>query len=138
MPGLLKLGALALLVAATTATVPAQTQKRTRLATTENLMVGMVHPNYLAIEEAGNKAHVDPQTWKTLATKAALLNEAGYLLVDDERSQGKDWDKAAEELRTTTVAMLVHIDAHDMRGVAKELKAVGTACSRCHAAYRNR
>jgi hypothetical protein len=139
MPGLLKLGALALLVTATTATVPGQAQKRTgRLATTENLMVGMVHPNYLAIEDACKKAKVDPQAWKTLATNAALLNEAGYLLVDDERSLGKDWDNAAEELRTTTAAMLVQIDAHDMRGVATEIKAVGAACVRCHAAHRNR
>ncbi len=139
MLGFLKLGALALLVTATTVAVSGQTQKRTgRLATIENLMVGMVEPSFLAIDDAAKNEKVDLQTWKILATKAAMLNEAGHLLVDDERSQGKDWDNAAEELRRTTAAMLVQIEAHDIDGVATGPQAVAKACVRCHAANRHR
>jgi len=139
MSSFLKLGALATLIAMTTAPTPDHSHKgATRLATTENVMAGLVHPNYLAIEDAAKAVKKDPQLWKTLATNAALLNEAGYLLVDDERSLGKDWDNAAEDLRRLTAAMLVQIDSHDMNGVARELKAVSAACVRCHAAHRNR
>jgi cytochrome c556 len=67
-----------------------------------------------------------------------LLNEAGYLLVDDERSLGKDWDSAAEQLRRVAGEMLVKIAAHDKVGVASDLKVVGGACVNCHAAHRNR
>lgn len=139
MSSFLKFGALALLIVTTTAAESAQKHKgASRLATTENVMVGMVHPNYLAIEDAAKDAKADPQTWKTLATNAALLNEAGYLLVDDERSLGKDWDNAAEQLRRGTAAMLVKIAAHDKVGVASDLKVVGAACVNCHAAHRAR
>ena len=139
MSSLLKLGALAVLIATTTAAMSAQKHKgATRLATTENVMAGMVHPNYLAIEDAAKSVKADPQAWKALATNAALLNEAGYLLVDDERSLGKDWDRAAEQLRRGTAAMLVKIADQDKVGVASGMKVVGAACVNCHAAHRNR
>ncbi len=111
MTSFLKIGALALLIVTTTAAMSAQKHKgANRLATTEHVMPGMVHPNYLAIEKAAKTAKTDPQQWETLATNAALLNEAGYLLVDDERSLGKEWDDAADALRRSTAAMLVQID----------------------------
>jgi cytochrome c556 len=139
MSRFLKLGVLATFIATTTAATSAHSRRSaTRLATIENVMTGMVHPNMLAIEEASKNEKTDAQIWKTLATNAALLNEAGHLLVDDGRSQGKEWDSSAEDLRKATTAMLVPMKAHDMNGVANELKAVGAACARCHASYRNR
>jgi cytochrome c556 len=139
MSSVLKLGVLATLIVTTTAATSAHSRRDPiRLATIENVMTGIVHSNYLAIEEASKKGKADPQTWKTLATNAALLNEAGHLLVDDGRSQGKEWDSSAEDLRKATTAMLVPMKAHDMNGVANELKAVSAACARCHASYRNR
>ena len=139
MSSFLKLGVLATLIAMTTAATSAPSRRdATRLATLENVMTGMVHPNILAIEEASKNGKADARTWKTLATNAALLNEAGHLLVDDGRSQGKEWDSSADDLRKATAAMLVPMKTHDMNGVANELKAVSAACARCHASYRNR
>jgi cytochrome c556 len=139
MSSFLKLGVLATLIATGTAATSAHSRRNaTRLATIENVMTGMVHPNILAIEEASKNGKADARTWKTLATNAALLNEAGHLLVDDGRSQGKEWDSSADDLRKATASMLVPMKAHDMNGVANELKAVSAACARCHASYRNR
>lgn len=138
MSSFFKLGVLATLIATTMAATSAHSRRdATRVATIENVMTGMVHPNILAIEEASKKETVDAKTWKALATSAALLNEAGHLLVDDERSQGKEWDSSADDLRKATAAMLIPMKAHDRNGVANELKAVSAACARCHATYRN-
>lgn len=142
MNRVVQLGVLALLVAMIAATVPAQenpTQEnpaKIRSATIEQVMVGMVHPNYLAIEKAAKEGRVDAQTWKTLATNAALLNEASFLLVDDGRSLGDSWEKAAAEMRGGSATMLAKVGARDKAGIASELKNIAKGCVNCHAEYR--
>lgn len=65
-----------------------------------------------------------------------MLNEASYVIVDDGRSLGADWDKAAEQLREASAEMLAKIAARDKTGIDSGLKVIAKACTDCHAAYR--
>ena len=132
-----KAGVLVMLVAACAKAVAARPHKgKSRLATTQQLMDGMVHPNYLAIERATKESRVDPVAWRALANNAALLNEASYLIVDDDRSLGADWDKAARQLRTGSAELLVKIAARDKTEMESVLKVTAKACNDCHTAHR--
>lgn len=56
--------------------------------------------------------------------------------MDDGRSLGADWDKAAEQLREASAEMLAKIAARDKTGIDSGLKVIAKACTDCHAAYR--
>ena len=125
------------LIATTTAAVSAPMHKsRSRLATTRQLMEGMLHANYLAIENAATAVRTDVQSWNALAINPALLNEASYLIVEDDRSLGTSWDDAAEQLRAGSADMLAKIAAREKTGIESSLKVIAKACTDCHAAHR--
>lgn len=107
-----------------------------RLATVHQLMEGLVHPSYLALEEAVKKGRLDGRTAASLTTKSALLNEAGFMLVDNKRSRGETWDDAVKQLRRESAAMTSKIKARDKEGALASLEALTNACVNCHAAYR--
>lgn len=109
---------------------------KTRLALTKQIMVGLVHPNYAAIEKVAKEAPADKKAWEALETNAALLNEASYLLMEDGRCPDADWDKATQKLRAGSAAVLAKIQAKDKVGIATEIKAMTQACVDCHTAHR--
>lgn len=112
------------------------TKGKTRAATTKHLMGGLVQPNCAAIGGVAKQAPADDKAWQALATNAALLNESGYLLMDDGRCPDGEWAKAAETLRTSSEALLVKIAAKDVDGVNAEFKTLTTSCAGCHKAHK--
>lgn len=116
---------------------PAQVTKgKSRLALTKQIMGGLVQTNCAAIGKGTKEAPADDKAWDALATNAALLNEASFLLMDDGRCPDADWANAAKALRAGSAAVLAKIEAKDAAGVAAEFKTMTQACGACHKAHK--
>lgn len=116
---------------------PAQVKKgKTRAASTKQLMSGLVVTNCKALGAVAKSAPADDKAWDALATNAALLNEASYLLMDDGRCPDGTWAKACKSLRTQSEAVLAKIKAKDRDGAAAEFKKLTQSCGVCHKAHK--
>jgi len=111
-------------------------QGKTRLLKTKQLMKGLVVANCGAIGEGLKAAPADDKAWEDLATKAALLNEASYILMDDGRCPDADWANAATSLRDGSAALLVKLEAKDATGAQEAFGAMTQACGACHKAHK--
>jgi len=134
----LLVGGFALMVVAVlAANGVAQVKKgKTRLMQTKQLMGGLVQPNCAGIAEGLKAAPADDKAWAELATKAALLNEASYVLMDDGRCPDADWANAAKALRDGSAEVLAKIDAKDTAGAEQAFKTMTQACAACHKAHK--
>jgi cytochrome c556 len=112
------------------------TKGKTRPALTKQIMSGLVRPNCAAIGEGVKEAPADDKAWQSLATNAALLNEASYILMDDGRCPDAVWANAAKTLRTTSAAALERINEKDAAGAAAEFKKLTKSCAACHKAHK--
>ncbi|MBI3465429.1 MAG: hypothetical protein HY000_20595 [Planctomycetes bacterium] len=135
--GLVTLGLL--LVAAVMLCLPdssaAQKAKgKTRPAMTKQLMKGIVNVNCGDLKKALEAEQAD---WDAITLKAALLNEAGYLLMEDGRCPDAEWAKAAKALQQHSAAVLVKAEAKDLPGAQAAFKELtGGSCAVCHKAHR--
>ncbi|MCH7747207.1 MAG: hypothetical protein IH939_03835 [Acidobacteria bacterium] len=68
----------------------AQKKKKTRIATTHQLMEGLVFANCKAL---GGELKKEKTNFKAIAMRAALLNEAGHVLMADGRCPDGEWAK---------------------------------------------
>jgi hypothetical protein len=109
---------------------------KTRLAKTKQLMGGLVRPNCAGIGDGLKEAPKDDKGWDDLATKAALLNEASYVLMDDGRCPDKTWADAAKALRDGSAAVLEKIEAKDAAGAKSAFETMTKACGECHKAHK--
>jgi hypothetical protein len=115
----------------------AQVKKgKTRVLQTKQLMGGLVRPNCAGIGEGLKTAPTDDKGWDELATKAALLNEASFVLMDDGRCPDGDWANAAKALREASAAVLAKIEAKDAAGAQAAFKGVTDSCGACHKAHK--
>ena len=127
--------ALAAVVFASFAT--AQVKKgKTRLMLTEQLMGGLVQPNCKALGDGLKEGPKDDKAWTALATKAALLNEASYILMADGRCPDGDWANAVKMLSEGSEAVYKKIEAKDARGAQAAFKTMTQACAACHKAHK--
>lgn len=127
------LSTLAMVSAVATAQI---TKGKTRLALTKQIMSGLVQTNCAALGKGTKEAPADEAAWTALATNAALLNEASYLLMDDGRCPDADWANAAKALRAGSAAVLAKIEAKDAAGTVAEFKTMTQACGACHKAHK--
>lgn len=109
---------------------------KTRPLTTKQLMSGLVKPQCADLGEAMKTAPTDDKGWEALATRAALLNEVSYILMDDDRCPDADWAAAAKTLREGTDALLAKIEAKDAAGVQEAFKGATASCAACHKAHK--
>lgn len=117
--------------------VTAQVKKgKTRPLKTKQLMGGLVRPNCAGLGEALKEKPADDKAWDALATKAALLNEASYILMADGRCPDGDWKAAAETLRECSGVILKKIEAKDHEGANGAFKAMTKACAACHSKHK--
>ena len=124
-------------VALISLTATAQVKKgKTRLALTKQIMSGLVRPNCVAIGEAAKEAPSDDKAWQALATNAALINEAGYLLMDDGRCPDGVWANAAKDMRDASAAVLAKAEAKNAEGLAADFKKVTQSCGACHKTHK--
>jgi cytochrome c556 len=109
---------------------------KTRLLTTKQLMSGLVKPQSAGLGEGLKAVPADDKAWAELATKAALLNEASYTLMDDGRCPDGVWEQAANAMRAGTASVLGKIEAKDFAGAQEAIKAVNASCGTCHKAHK--
>jgi len=138
MKKLLAAVALALIaVVLTTVNTNAQVKKgKTRLASTRHLMAGLVKPTCAGLGEALKQAPADDKGWDELALKAAVLNEAGHLLMDDGRCPDGVWAGAAKTLREGSAEVLAKIEAKDHAAAQAAFQSVTKSCGECHKAHK--
>ena len=126
----------ALLVGITCAATAQIKKGKTRAATTKQIMSGLIQSNCAALGKGTAEAPTDDKGWAALATNAALLNEASYLLMDDGRCPDGDWANAATVLRNASAAVLAKVEAKDAAGAAAEFKKLTQSCADCHKAHK--
>lgn len=111
-------------------------QGKTRLLKTKQLMKGLVAANCGAIAEGLKAGPADDKAWEDLATKAALMNEASYVLMDDGRCPDGAWAEADKVLREGSTALIAKLEAKDAAGSQEAFKAMTAACAACHKAHK--
>lgn len=117
----------------------AQVKKgKTRLLLTKQLMGGLVQPNCKGLGDGLKDAPADDKAWAALATKAALLNEASFVLMADGRCPDADWAGAATKHREGSEALYKMIDAKDADGAQTAFKTMTEACGACHKAHKKK
>lgn len=116
--------------------VEAQKAKgKTRAASTKHLMKGLVSVNCGALKKA-----LDATTdidWNDITMHAALLNEAGYLLMDDGRCPDSEWAKAAAALQKQSAAVMAAAAKDDVASAKVAFtELTSQSCAICHAAHK--
>ncbi|MBC8351133.1 MAG: hypothetical protein H8E66_04055 [Planctomycetes bacterium] len=109
---------------------------KTRPLLTKQLMGGLVQPNCKNLGGGLKEAPADDKAWAALATNAALLNEAGHILMADGRCPDAEWAGAAKTLRECSEVVLAKIEAKDAEGAQGAFKAMTASCAACHKAHK--
>lgn len=113
-----------------------KTKGKTRAASTKQLMKGLVGENCGGLKKA---LDATPTNWDDVALKAALLNESGYMLMDDGRCPDGEWAKSAKALQAAAKAVLEKAEAKDLDGAKAAFKDLTTqSCAVCHAAHKGK
>ena len=113
-----------------------KTKGKTRAASTKQLMKGLVQPNCAAV---GAALKAESPDWDAIAQHAAILNEAGYLLMDDGRCPDGEWAMAAKRIQSASQELLAKAEAKDKAGAESAFKAVtGEGCAVCHKAHKGK
>jgi hypothetical protein len=111
-----------------------KTKGKTRAASTKHLMKGLIGANCGALKKDLDAEKLD---WNEITLHAAMLNEAGHLLMDDGRCPDGEWAKAAKALQAQSAAVLAAAekdDAASAKAAFAELTA--QSCKVCHAAHK--
>ncbi|HZT33717.1 MAG TPA: hypothetical protein VFA33_27755 [Bryobacteraceae bacterium] len=79
-----------------------------------------------------------PEQWEQARSRAAILAEAGNLLLSRHPRKGdpQGWKQRAIEYRDAATGLLKSIQARDFPGTQQSLGQLTQACADCHAAYR--
>jgi hypothetical protein len=116
---------------------PFPAKGKTRAAETKYLMRGITGPNFGALDTAlKEKGPADDKAWDKVVLEAELLNEMGYLIVDDERSPGKEWADAAKILRDNSSKLLDAAKDKKLEDSQAAFKAMSSSCGACHSVYK--
>jgi len=118
----------------------AQVKKgKTRLLTTGQLMEGTVKPHCDALKKGLEVAPADDKAWKKLLVHAALLNEASYTLMDDDRCPDQVWsDAATKSLRQGSAALVTALQAKDQAAAKSAFGAMTKSCKACHEKHKEK
>jgi cytochrome c556 len=110
---------------------------KTRPAATKQLMKGILQPNAgslgAALKDAGP---ADDKTWESAQTAAVVLNEAGYMLMDDGRCPDAVWESAAKTLQEGSAAAMAALEKKDLEGSRAAAKTLMGSCMACHKAHK--
>jgi len=111
-------------------------QGKERPLKTSQLMGGLVAPNCGALKKGLDAGPADEKAWKSVATNAALLNEASHIVMADGRCPDGTWAGAAKTLRECSAAVLKAIDEQDVEAAKSAFGAMTKACGECHKAHK--
>ena len=127
----------AALVVASASVVAQIKQGKTRALKTSQLMSGLVKPNCDALKKGLIDGKPEGDAWDELAGKAALLNEASYILMDDGRCPDGVWaDATTLKLREGSSALLKALEAKDHAGAKAAFGTMTQSCKGCHEKHK--
>lgn len=108
-----------------------------RLASTRHLMSGINAPNCGSLGEAlKNEGPKDEKAWQDVVRYAALLNEAGFLLMENQRCPDDVWKTAATDLRTHSAKVAEAGGKKSLDEARNGFKAVTASCAACHQVHK--
>lgn len=111
-----------------------KTKGKTRAALTKQLMKGFVAAN---CGDLGKALKAEPTNWDDVTLKAALLNEAGYILMDDGRCPDGDWANASKAIQGASAEILAAAEKKDLEATNAAFKKLTTeGCAGCHKAHK--
>jgi len=110
-----------------------------RVVTIKQIMQGINNPNCGGIDEMlKDKGPADDAAWVKVALQAALLNEAGHLLMDNNRCPSPVWAEACKTLRTGSTGLVEAAGKKDLAAAQAAFKTTTAACGACHAKHKKK
>ncbi len=113
-------------------------KKPPRVASVHAIMEGIVFPNCKALGSGLKQENLSDKDLHKLADKAALLNEAGFILMQNKRCPSKTWAQAAARLRRCSAVVYEKLEAKDVQGARKAFQAMTSSCKTCHDAHKDK
>ncbi|MBN8639725.1 MAG: hypothetical protein J0M07_30690 [Anaerolineae bacterium] len=108
--------------------------EKTRAATIKQLMKGIVGSNCGGLKGSLDAATTD---WDAVSQHAALLNESGFLLLDDGRCPDAEWAKGAKALQTCSTAILKAAEDKNLDAAKTAFgELTKNGCAVCHTAHK--
>ena len=131
--GLMILGVLAI----TVTTQAGADAKPARVAEVKHIMAG-IHKVHCgpAVELTRGDGPKDDKGWAELETHAALMNESGHVLMQNNRCPGAEWAQACATLQAGAAAVVKAAKAKDLAAAAAAAKEMTSACKMCHKVYK--
>ena len=127
----------AALVLAGSVTMAQVKKGKSRLLETKQLMGGLIKVQCDAVKKSVDSPPGDEKGWAALATSAALLNEASYVLMEDGRCPDATWaDAASKVLRDGSAAVVKAAETKDSEAAKKAFGEMTKACGACHKAHK--
>ena len=116
----------------------AQVKKgQTRAAATKYLMRAVNQPMCAGLDASlKGSGPGDEKAWDTAMCQASVLNEMGYLLMEDGRCPDAAWANAAKELKEGSASVLAALEKKDLEVARTSFKTVTGACGACHKAHK--
>lgn len=117
----------------------AQQVSPTAVATTTEVMKGVVVPASTAVFRAAAEAPATDEGWAVLRLQALMLAESGNLLMVGSRARDRgEWLTMSAALRDTAAAAVKALDARNAERFAELSDQVYETCEQCHARYMQR
>ena len=110
---------------------------QTRAAATKYLMRAVNQPMCAGLDASlKGSGPADDKAWDTAMCQASVINEMGFLLMEDGRCPDAVWANAAKELKEGSASVLAALEKKDLEGSRTAFKTVTGACGACHKAHR--
>ena len=108
------------------------------VANIAQLMQGLVDPTQKAIAEAAkDTGPADDRAWKTVQSRAVMLQEAAQLLLVGNRVKDQDgWVKAAKAMGEVGANLAKAAEEKNLASLQAAAGTITTSCRGCHATYR--
>jgi cytochrome c556 len=112
----------------------------TEIASTAQIMSGLIDPSRMAIADAAKDAGPqDDRAWRGLQARAVMLQEAAQLLMVGGRAKDKEgWAKASKAFGDAAAAVAKAAESKDLAAFQSAAKGLPSTCGGCHTTYRPR
>ncbi len=110
------------------------------IATTGQLMQGLIQPSAAAIQEAAkDQGPQDNRAWRSAMLNGIMLQEAGQLLMIGGRAKDQDgWVTNCRAMMNAGAAVQKAAQAKDVAALQSAAGSINGTCQGCHSVYRQR
>ncbi len=110
------------------------------IASTQQLMRGMIDPASKAIAEAAkDPGPADNRAWNAAMINGVMLQESAQLIRVGNRAKDQDgWMKASQALGDAGAAVQKAAAAKDLAAFQAAAASINGTCQGCHSTYRQR